>query len=85
MARLGLGQAHKGAHRAAGDGSCLEHPLSFRMLLLAAQRLSQEAQRGCVMAPEACTFLSDADCVHRRIVGLSSDMKAQRAEVMLSM
>ncbi len=37
LAGLGLGQAHKGAHRAARDGSCLEDPLGFCVLLLATQ------------------------------------------------
>ena len=36
LAGLGLCQAHKSAHRTARDGSCFEHPLGFRMLLLPA-------------------------------------------------
>ena len=51
LTRLRLGQADKGAHRAAWDDSCLEDALSFCMLLLAAQGVSQETERCCVMAP----------------------------------
>ena len=51
LARLGLGQANKRAHRAAWDNSRLEDTLSFCVVLLAAQGIPQETERCRVMAP----------------------------------